>query len=102
MLDAQRVFQAHTAEMLGSKMRHTGELPWFFLGKCIADFDGAVIMDTDDIAGISLFNIGTILRHKNSSIGKAYFLADAVLLHFHAALKLASICAERQYGRGVP
>ena len=69
VFDPQRVFQAHAAEMFRGKMRNAGKLERFFLREGIADFDSAVIVNTDDIARISFFDIGAILRHKDGGIG---------------------------------
>ena len=89
MFHPQRIFKPHAAEMLRCEMRNAGELERFFLREGIADFNRAVIMNADDVAGICLFDIGAVLRHKNCGIGERYFLADAVMNNFHAALKLS-------------
>ena len=42
-----------------------------------------MIVNTDDISRIGFFDIGSVLGHENSGIGKADFFADPMLLHFH-------------------
>src|SRR4030042_1793103 len=65
MLYSQGVFEPHTAKMLGGEVRDAGELKRLFLRESIADFDCSMIMNADDITGISFFDIGAVLRQKN-------------------------------------
>ncbi len=89
MLHPERIFEPHAAEMLRRKMRNAGELERFLLRKGVADFDGAVIVKADDVAGIGFFDVGSVLRHENRRVGQRDFLADAVMDDLHAALKLS-------------
>ena len=73
--------------MLRGKMGNAGKLERFLLRKGVAYFDCSMIMNADNVARISLFYIGAILRHKNCSIGERYFLPDTVMNNFHTALK---------------
>ncbi len=89
MLDAQRVFQPDAAEMLRRKMGDARKLQRFFLREGIAHFDGAVIVDPDDVSRVGRFDIGPVLRHENRGVGQGNLLVDAVMKHAHAPLELA-------------
>ena len=55
LLGFQRVFQAHAAEQLRGEVRDAGEAQRFAFSEGVADLDGAVVMQADDVASVGLF-----------------------------------------------
>jgi len=89
MFEAQRIFEPHAAKVLRSEMGNACKLQRFFLREGVAHFDGAVIVDADDVSRVSRFDIGPVLRHENRGIGQGDLLVNAVMNHAHAPLELA-------------
>ena len=57
----QRVFQANAAEEFRREVGDAGELQFFAFGEGVADADGAVVVDADDVAsdgGVDVFALG--------------------------------------------
>ena len=61
-------------------MRDAGKFQRFTLGKGIANLNGPVIVQTDDVAGVN----GAAIPRQGSDIGDARNLAGADMFHFHA------------------
>src|SRR3984885_15312979 len=59
-LGAQRVLEHGAAEDLWGEVRHTGEGEPLALGEGIADVDGAVIVQADDVARPGLFRLRAV------------------------------------------
>src|SRR5690554_1604855 len=60
LLSAQWIRQAHTAEKFWSKVWHTSKGQLFTFSKGIANLNGAVVMQTNNIAGIGFFKAFTV------------------------------------------
>ena len=95
LLGFQRILQTDPAEMFGRKIGNTGEFQRFLNGEGIADFNGAMIVDADNVAGIGFFNVRPVLRHENGGIGKCQFLSCPVMKHFHAPRKSAGANSQK-------
>ena len=80
----QRIFQADTTEQFWREVRNTGELHHLTLGKGIADLNGAVIVQAEDIARIRFFNVRTVACHKGQRVGDHYIFRGAHLAQLHA------------------
>src|SRR5690606_35922534 len=55
----------------------------FTFSKGVADLNGAVVMQSDDIAGYSLFYSVPITRHKSNSIRNSDIFRQADVPHLH-------------------
>ena len=88
-LGAQRVLQDHAAEQFRREVGNAVEFQRFALGEGVADLDGAVVVQADDVAGIGLFDILAAVGLKGNRIGDLYALADAHMVHLHALVELA-------------
>ncbi|MNE93689.1 hypothetical protein D3C80_1915700 [compost metagenome] len=85
----ERIAQTNTAEQLRGEVRDTRKLHHFALGERIADLDGAVVMQTNDVARIRLFNMRTVTGHEGQRVGDNHVFADTHLAQLHAFFVLA-------------
>ena len=67
-------------------MRHAGEFELLAITKGIANLDGAVIVQADDITGYCLLDHIALAGFKVYCVGNSYVLAEAHMAHFHAAM----------------
>ena len=72
--------------MLGGEVGNAGELQRLLVGEGVADLDRAVVVDADNVARESLFDIGPVLSHEDGGIGKVDLLADTVMSDLHAVV----------------
>ena len=68
LLHLQRVLQHHPAEVFGREVGDTGELERFLVGEGVADLDGAVVVDADDVAGPGLVHVRALLGHEHGGV----------------------------------
>ncbi|RMO66656.1 hypothetical protein ALQ39_00548 [Pseudomonas amygdali pv. eriobotryae] len=89
LLGFERVLQAHAAEQLRCEVRNTGEAQCFAFGEGVADLDGAVVVQTDDVTGIGFFQLLTLRREERQRITDPHVLAQAHVAHFHSLVVTA-------------
>ncbi len=89
MLGLERVLQAYATEQLRGEVRDTGEPQGFALGEGIADLDGAVVVQADDVAGVGFFQLLAFRREERQRVADPYVLAQAHMAHFHALVVTA-------------
>ena len=81
--------------MPGREIGNTGKLELLLVSEGIADLDGTVIMDADNIAWIGILHIVAILGHEDS--GGVGFLSDVFrpiysLLGIESCFSEAGVC----------
>ena len=86
LLGLQGVTEADTAKQLRRKVGHTGILECLALTEGIANLDGAVVVQTDNIAGNCLFHHIPLPRLEVHRIGNPDVLAQAYMAHLHTAV----------------
>jgi hypothetical protein len=64
-------------------------------GEGVADLDGAVVVDADDVAGPGLLDIAAVLGHEDGGIGENHLLAQALVADLHAPAEAAGADAEK-------
>jgi hypothetical protein len=94
------IFKPNAPEMLRREVGNSGELEGFFFRKGVADFDGAVVVYADDVAGVGFLNIFPGLGHEYGGIGNGNFLADAVVNDLHPPFEYSG--TNPQKGDAVP
>ena len=83
-LHLQRILQHRAPEHLRREIRDAGEGQLLAFGEGIADVDGAVVVQADDVAGIGLLHRRAVAGHEGQRIGHAHFLAQARMVEAHA------------------
>ena len=96
MLGPHGIAQAHPAQDFRGEARNAGEGQALALAQCIADAQGAVIGNADDVAGIGLLRQFTVAGHEEHGIVDGHLLGAAHLGQLHAALEAPG--AEPQEG----
>ena len=94
-LGFERVAQHHALEQLGREVRNTGKGQLFTFGKTIADSDGAVVVDADDIARPGGLGVFAPVGHERDGIAHTDILARAQMAHLHAFLVMARADAHK-------
>lgn len=84
LLGFERVFQAHAAEQLRGEVRDAGETQGFALSEGVADLDGAVVVQADDVTGKGFFQLLAFRGEERQGVTDAYVLAGAHVAHLHA------------------
>ena len=79
----------------GAKFGMPVNLKIFTLGEGVADLDGAVVVDADDVAGICLFHVGPVLGHEDGGIGDLHVPSESDVPDLHAAGEFAGTDAEK-------
>ncbi len=97
LLDFERIFQHDPAEMVGREVRDTCEFQRFLFRKGITNLNCAVVINSDNIAGKGLFNVLSLLCHKDRGICKRDFLIYPVVHHFHPACEFAGTDPDKCY-----
>ena len=75
LLGAQRVLHFHRPEALRGKKRQAGEVQRLALGERVAQLQGAVVRDADDVAGHRLLHQLASLGHESHHRLGPHFLA---------------------------
>ena len=101
-LHAQRILEHGAAEDLRREIRHAREGEILAFGEGVADVDGAVIVQTDDIAGVGLLGLTAIGGEKGQRIGNADVLVEAHVMQAHAARVAAGTQAHERDAVAVP
>src|SRR5690606_27811616 len=83
------VLQAYPAEQLRRKVRNTGEADVLAGGEGITDLDGAVVVQTNDVAAVGLLQPLPVAGEEGQGIGDPDVLADTHMAHLHALFVLA-------------
>ena len=94
-LHAQRVAQHHAPEEFRGEIRNTGEFEVFALGESIADLDRAMVVKTDDVAGVCGIHLLAFARHEGNGIGDLHVTIQPHLVHLHALGVFAGGDAEK-------
>ena len=89
LLGLHRVRQPHAPQDFRREARHADEIDLLALGQRIADPDGAMVGNADDVAGIRLFGQRAVLREEELRRVERDRFAGAHLLDLHAARQLA-------------
>ena len=84
LLGFQRVLQAHAAEQFRGEVRDAGEAQHFAFGEGVADLDGAVVVQTNNIARPCFFQMLTVTRQEGQCITNTYIFTQTHMLHFQA------------------
>ncbi len=95
LLGFEWIFQAYTAEKLGRKVRNTDEVHVFAQGERIANLDGAVVVQADDVTGVGIFQPLAVAGEKGQRIGNLDVFFDAYMAHLHALFVLAGAHAHK-------
>ena len=95
LLHLQRVAQHHPAEMFGREVGDAGELEFFLVAEGVADFDGAVVVDANDVAGIGLVHMRALLGHEHGGVAQVHLFAQAMVHDLHSPGELARADAEK-------
>ncbi len=89
LLGFQRVLQAHTAEQFRGEVRNAGETHVLAGGEGVADLDGAVVVQADDVAAEGFFQLLAVAGEEGQRVADLDVLADAHMAHLHALLVFA-------------
>ena len=89
LLRLHGVGEPHAAHDFRREARHADEVERLALGQGVADAQGAVIRDADDVAGIGLVGDRAVLGEEEVRRVQADRLAGAHVLRLHAARELA-------------
>ena len=89
----QRVFQADAAEEFRREVGDAGELQIFAFGEGIANANGAVVVDADDVAGDGVIDMFAFGGEEGECIGDFDVAGEAYLAQFHAGSEGAGIDA---------
>src|SRR3569833_4725584 len=65
-------------------MRDAGELEWLALGEGVADLNGALIVQADDVAGIGVLDVLALARHEGDGGGDLDLAAEAHVVELAA------------------
>jgi hypothetical protein len=84
MLELQRILQADALEEFRREVRDAGELQRLALGEGVADLDGAVVVQADDVPGHGELRRRALAGEEGHGVGNAHVLADAHVAHLHA------------------
>src|SRR5690606_2729771 len=77
LLGFERVLQAHAAEQLRGEVRDAGETEVLAFGEGIADLDGAVVVQAEDVAGIGFFQVLALAGEEGQCVADGHVLAQA-------------------------
>ncbi|MPN17758.1 hypothetical protein SDC9_165113 [bioreactor metagenome] len=94
LLDLQRVADTRQAEHFRCEGRNAGKAQVFALGEGLAEADGAVVGDADDVARPRLIGSGAIARHEGNGVVDRQGLAGGHLLDLHAPVEAAGTDAQ--------
>src|SRR5690606_11614114 len=89
LLGFQRVLQAHAAEQFRGEVRNAGEAHVLAGGEGVADLDGAVVVQADDVAAVGFLQALAVAGEEGQGVADLDVLADAHMAHLHALLVLA-------------
>ena len=85
----QRILEHRAAEHFRREIRDAGERELLALGEGVADVDGAVVVQADDVAREGFLGRAAIRGHEGERIGDAHLLVEPHVVHAHAARVLA-------------
>ena len=74
LLGLERVLQAHAAEQFRGEVRNTREAQRLAFGEGVADLDGAMVVQADDVAGIGFLELFTLGGEERQRIADAQVL----------------------------
>src|SRR3990167_93232 len=83
LLGFQRVLQAHAAEQFRGEVRDTGKAQRFAFGEGVADLDGAVVVQADDVASIGLDQHLALAGEEGQGVTDAHILTGTHMAHLH-------------------
>src|SRR5512135_3536792 len=89
LLGLHRRQELGAAELLGREERQTCELQRFAFGERVAQADGAVVGDADDVARVRLRDDLPALREEGHGVVGAHLASGAAVRYAHAALEAA-------------
>lgn len=89
LLGLERALQDDLAEMFGREARDARELELFLQAEGVADLDGPVVVQADDVPGEGFLHAGAVLGHEDCRVADLHVLADAVVADLHALFVLA-------------
>src|SRR5690554_1200829 len=88
-LELERILELDTLEQFRRKVRDTHKPHLLAHGKGIANLDGAVVMQADDVAGPRLLDMRPVRGEEGQGIGNLDILADTHVTHLHVLFVLA-------------
>ena len=76
-LHAQRILEHRAPEHLRREIGYAGEVQRLAFAEAVADVDGAVVVQADDVAGVGLLGLRAIGGHEGQGIGDLHLLVRA-------------------------
>ena len=100
LLGLEGALEDDLAEVLGREARDARELELLLGRERVADTDGAVVVQADDVAGVGLLHARAVLGHEDGGVTDLHVLADAVVADLHAFFVLSG--ADAQESNAIP
>ena len=101
-LHAQRILEHGAAEQLRGEIGDSGEGELLALGERVADVDGAVVVQADDVACPGLVRMLAVCGHERQRIRDADFLSEPHVMKAHSATVGARADAQERDPVAVP
>ena len=84
-LHLERILEHRATEHFRREIRDAREGELLALGEGVADVDGAVVVQADDVAGEGFVRGAAVGGHERERIGDAHLLVEPHVVHAHAA-----------------
>ena len=95
-LHLERILQHRAPEDFRCETRHAGERQPLALSEGVADVDGAVVVQPDDVARVGLLGVHAIGGHEGERVRHAHLLVEPHVEQPHAARVLARAQAQKR------